>query len=351
MRTVHGGLDPSELRELGLHPEDVIDFSSNINPLGTSERVRQAAADANLSAYPDRDCLRLREALGDRLGVGRDHLLVGNGSTELIHLLARARLYEGATCLLFEPTFGEYEAAAALAGAIIRRVAAEEADDFCWSIESAERIIRRSRPDVVFLCNPNNPTGRYLDGERVQRIQTAIGPDALLVLDDAYVSLSENRWDSLQLLETGNVVILRSMTKEHALAGARLGYMAATPELIEDVRRLQPAWSVNAVALSAGLAALADEEHIEAARQVIWSAKAYLCSEFTAMGLGFTPSATNFLIVKVGDATRVRADLLRSGIAVRDCTSFGLPEHIRIAVRRREECEQLVGALRQVLGR
>jgi len=351
MRTVHGGLDTSELRELGLEPEAVTDFSSNINPLGTAERVRQAAADADLSAYPDRDCLVLREALAERLGVGRDHLLVGNGSTELIHLLARARLREGAACLIFEPTFGEYEAAAALAGAIIRRVAAQEADDFCWSIESAERIIRRLRPDLVFLCNPNNPTGLYLDRERVERIQTAIGPGSLLVLDDAYVSLTEHRWDSVQLLDTGNVVILRSMTKEHALAGARLGYMAAKPELIEDVRRFQPAWSVNAVALSAGLAALEDEQHIEAARQVIGPAKAYLYSQFTAMGLEFTPSATNFLLARVGDARNVRADLLRRGFAVRDCASFGLPEHIRIAVRRREECEQLVSAMRQVLGR
>lgn len=351
MTTVHGGLDTAELRDLGLRAEEVIDFSSNINPLGTSERVRQAARGAHLSAYPDRDCLALREALAGRLGVGVDHLLVGNGSTELIHLLARARLREGATCLILEPTFGEYEAAARLSGAVIRRIAAHEADDFRWSIDSAERLIKQMRPNLVFLCNPNNPTGLYLDSERVERIQAAIRPDGRLVLDDAYASLSEDRWNALQLMQGGEVVFLRSMTKEHALAGVRLGYMVATPELIEDVRRFQPAWSVNSVALAAGLAAIEDEAHIEAARPVVQTAKAYLYSQLSAIGLEFTPSATNCLIVKVGEAAKVRVKLLRSGIAVRDCAPFGLPEHFRIAVRKREECEQLVSALRQVLGR
>ncbi|MCY3568854.1 MAG: aminotransferase class I/II-fold pyridoxal phosphate-dependent enzyme, partial [Chloroflexi bacterium] len=141
MKTIHGGLDTVELRELGLRPEQVIDFSSNVNPLGTSEPVRQAAANADLSAYPDRDCLALREALAERLGVGVDHLLVGNGSTELIHLLARSRLRAGSTCLIFEPTFGEYEAAARLTGADVQRVKAREADGFCWPLDETEQVI------------------------------------------------------------------------------------------------------------------------------------------------------------------------------------------------------------------
>ena len=253
-------------------------------------------------------------------------------------------------CLIFEPTFGEYEAAASLAGATIRRVRAPESDGFRWSIESAERIIKRTRPDIVFLCNPNNPTGLYLDCEDVERVRTAVGPDGLLVLDDAYVPLSENRWDSARFLESRNVAILRSMTKDHALAGIRLGYKLAPPELIEDLSCYQPAWSVNAVAQAAGLAALEDEAHIEVAREVVRMSKSYFCEQFTSMGLEFTPSATNFLAVKVGDAARIRTELLWKGIAVRDCASFGLPEHIRIAVRQQEECARLVEALRQVIG-
>ncbi|MYD15909.1 MAG: histidinol-phosphate aminotransferase family protein [Chloroflexi bacterium] len=351
MKTVHGGLDAAELRELGLRPEQVIDFSSNINPLGTSERVRQAAAHADLSAYPDRDCLALREALSERLGVGIDHLLVGNGSTELIHLLARALLREGTTVLILGPTFGEYEAAGRLASADLQRITARESDGFSWRLESAERVIKQVRPNLVFLCNPNNPTGLYLNGEQVEQIHAAIGPEGVLVLDDAYVSFSDEPWDSIRLLQADNVAILRSMTKDHALAGIRLGYLAANPTLIVDVSRFQPAWSVNSIALAAGLAALEDQAHIDAARVVVQTSKAYLYEQLSDMGLGFTRSAANFLIVKVGDAREVRAGLLRRGVVVRDCSSFGMPEHIRVAVRRREECEQLIGALRQVLER
>ena len=357
MSTVHGGLDTAELRRLGLQPEQVVDFSANINPLGTSDRVRQAAATVDLSAYPDRDCLALREALAERLGVGLDHLLIGNGSTELIHLLAQARLREGSTGLIFAPTFGEYEAAARLAGAEVGRITARESDGFCWPLDSAAQEIRSTRPDLVVLCNPNNPTGRYLAREQVEQLQSAVGSEGLLALDDAYVPFAEESWDSTRLLNSdnadkaGNVVLLRSMTKDHALAGARLGYMVAQPELVEDMRRLQPAWSVNAVALAAGLAALEDEAHIESARAIVQTAKAYLYEQFGYMGLEFTRSAANFLIVKVGDARGVRAELLRRGLAVRDCASFGLPQHIRVAVRRQTECEQLVGALREVLDR
>ena len=351
VRTEHGGLDPGELRSLGLVPGQVLDFSANINPLGTSMRVQQAAAAADLAAYPDRESLALRQALASRLGVEVENLLVGNGSTELIHLLARSRLRPGDACLIFSPTFGEYEAAALGAGAEVHTFPATEADGFRWSVDAASRAIDEQRPALVFLCNPNNPTGVHLGREAVERLAAAVAPDALLVLDDAYAPLADCPWDSLPLLGRGNVAILRSMTKDHALAGVRLGYLVAQPEVVAGVRALQQAWSVNAVAQAAGLAALDDDAHVEAARGVIREARAFLRTEFDALGLAVTPSAANFLLVKVGDGAAVRAALLRRGIAVRDCASFGLPEHIRIAVRRPAECARLVEALKEVLAR
>ena len=351
MTIVHGGLDAKELRALGLRPGDVLDFSSNLNPLGTSEAVRRAAATADLAAYPDRDSTLLRDALAARMGVGADHLLVGNGSTELIHLLARAILRPGDRCLLFTPTFGEYEAAAMLAGADVHSFRAHERDAFRWPIDSALECIRELRPALVFLCNPNNPTGVYLDYETVDRIRQAIGLDGLLVLDDAYATFVEQPWRPEPLLDGGNVAILRSMTKDHALAGVRLGYLIAPPDVCAAGRALQPAWSVNAIAQAAGVAALDNDAHVEAARDAVRDAKAYLCTWLAAMGLPVTPSAANFLLVEVGDGAQLRADLLRRGIAVRACTSFGLPAHIRIAVRRRDECVRLVDALQRVPGR
>ena len=349
MTTVHGGFDTAELRAANLTRDDVLDFSSNINPLGPSPRVRQAAAEADLSAYPDRECLDLREALAAELGVGIDLLMVGNGSTELIHLLARAHLRDQSRCLIFAPTFGEYEAAAALAGAEIERVWAAAAEGNLWSIDAAVQSIEATRPAMVFLCNPNNPTGVYLDRESVERLSAAVGAKGLLALDSSYVPLADGQWDALPLLRCGNVVLLRSMTKDHALAGVRLGYLAAPRAVVEATRRLQPSWSVNAVAQAVGLAALADDAHVTAARAVIAEAKAYLHTHFVALGLSVEPSAANFMLVRVGDAAKVRRALLRRRILVRDCTSFGLPDHIRIAARAPAECARLIAALRDVL--
>ena len=349
MTTIHGGLDTAELRLMGLQPEQVLDFSANINPLGSSRRVRQAAAAADLSAYPDRHSLALREELGTRLGVSIDNLLVGNGSTELIHLLARAFLGPLKKCLIFTPTFGEYEVAATIVGAEIHLFWAEEERGFQWSMEAAVESIKQVRPDMVFLCNPNNPTGVYLDCSDVERIRGAVDADALLVLDDAYVSLADRQWDSTCMLREGNVAILRSMTKDHALAGVRLGYMVAKPNVVEAVRRLQPAWSVNSVAQAVGIAALNDEAHVAEARKTISESKEYLRYELATLGVPVTDSAANFILARVGEASKMRSALLHRGIAVRDCTSFGLPDHIRIAVRKPEECARLIGRLKEVL--
>ncbi len=351
MTTVHGGLDPAELRSLGLQPDQVLDFSANINPLGPSRRVIRAAAEADLSAYPDRNSLGLREALAARLKVPIDNLLIGNGSTELIHLVARACLRPGEKCLILAPTFGEYEAAAAIAGADVRTLRAREDRGFRWPVDTAVRTIREMRPGLVFLCNPNNPAGTCLERDTVEQFNSAVGEDALLVLDNAYAELSDCRWDPLPLLGCGNLVILNSMTKDHALAGVRLGYMVAEPSVVAAVRRLQPAWSVNAVAQAVGIAALEDETHVARAREVILEAKAYLCRELDKLSVSVTPSSANFILARVGDAAKVRSALLRGRMAVRDCTSFGLPQHIRIAARRPEECARLIDALRDVLHR
>ena len=347
---MHGGLDLAELRSLDLRPEQVLDFSANINPLGPSQRVRQAVDAVNLSAYPDRQSVALREELAARLGVGTENLLVGNGSTELIHLLARTCLQSQERCLIFAPTFGEYEAAASMVGADVRFFRARETEGFSWSVDAAVDAIKHVRPKMVFLCNPNNPTGIYIDASDVKRASKAVGTGGLVVLDEAYVSLTDWSWGSNPLLDTGNIAILRSMTKDHALAGVRLGYMMAQPNVVSAVQHLQPAWSVNAIAQEVGIAALKDEAHVAAARKIINQAKDYLCRELDLLGVPVIPSAANFVLARVRNAAKVRKALLVRGIAVRDCTSFGLPEHIRIAVRRPEECARLVGLLEEVLG-
>ena len=335
---------------MGMRPSDVLDFSASINPLGPPVAVRDALTNVDLTEYPDRQCLALRDALAAQLGVGPEHILVGNGSTELIHLLARAYLCERERVFIFTPTFGEYEAACNTAGATVHGFMADEASAFRWDLDAAAEAIRAQRPRLVFLCNPNNPTGVYLDQPTVGSIARAVHDDSLLVLDEAYVPLTDETWSSLALLQLGNVVLLRSMTKDYALAGARLGYMLCHPRVVERVRQLQTTWSVSSLAQAAGLAALEDDNrYIERSRETIRVAKAYLLTELHAMGVTVAPSSANFLLAKTGSATKVRLALLKRGICVRDCSSFGLPEYIRIGIRRKEDCQRLIVGLQEVI--
>ncbi len=349
LSVVHGGLKAAELRSLGLLAEQVLDFSASINPLGPSERARNAISDVDVSAYPDPECLLLRESLAARLNIEIDRVMIGNGCTELIHLLAQAWLRPGERCLIFSPTFGEYEVAAVRAGAKVQVARAGEADGFRWSVEAAGQLLQRTRPKVAFFCNPNNPTGTYLSPDEVSRVQSSLTGEGLLVLDNSYGALADTIWDFVPLLRAGNIAILRSMTKDHALAGLRLGYLLADPPVVRATSELQPAWSVNSLAQCAGLAVLDDDHHLISARKTITQAKQYLYGELDRLGVPFISSAANFMLVRVGDADGVRRAMMTKGIAVRDCTSFGMPQWIRISVRRPEECGQLVRALGQVL--
>ena len=358
-RPVHGGLNLAELDALGLRPEEVVDFSASINPLGPPPRALEAARSVNLAAYPDPECHRLRDAIGDALQVQPDCILPGNGSTELIHLLGRAFLAAGDRALIFAPTFGEYEAACRGQGVApdmfcqVEGATAQDAngdDVFRVDISAALDCISNLRPSITFLCNPNNPTGVYLGEEEIGSIALALQDIGLLVLDEAYLPFVEDRWDSTQLLSLGNVVLLRSMTKDYALTGLRLGYILAREEVIARVRSQQYSWSVNALAQAAGIAALADREHIDRGREEVREGKKYLQDAAHSLGVECPPAAANFLLLRVGDATGLRREMLvRHRVCVRDCTSFGLPEYIRVGVRTMDDNRRLAAALEDVL--
>ena len=352
---IHGGPDYAELAALGLSPDGVIDFSANVNPYGPSPQVRAALAGVPLDRYPDAKAIALRERLAQVHGLTPDHIIVGNGTAELIWLLGMAYLQRGDPVVIIGPTFGEYRAAAELMGAGVAEYRAPAAD-FRPDVAAIEALIERQRPRLTFLCNPNNPTGVYLAREAVEALVAAC-VEGLLVVDEAYRAFVAEPWPSESLIERGlglspaqgNVVLLRSMTKDHALAGLRLGYALAPPEVVATLKKVQPSWSVNAAAQAAGLAALSDEDHLRETLPKIAEAKAYLVEELTRLGLRVVPSAANFLLVEVGDGRSLRMRLLSHGLMVRDCTSFGLPEYVRIAARRMEECRRLIKALRQLL--
>ena len=350
-RPLHGGTNIAELRSLGLRPEDVLDFSASINPLGAPDGVAPAMLEVDIASYPDTECTELREDLSGKLGVPVSHILAGNGSTELIHLTARAYLSTGDGAAIFAPTFGEFETACNAQGAIVTRILASAANGFDWDIECAKSVIARQNPKLLFLCNPNNPTGKYLSEDEVHSVASVLRQDSLLLVDEAYLPFVDAPWDSMPLLDLGNVGLLRSMTKDYGLTALRLGYMLAPPDVVERVRAQQYSWSVNGLAQAAGSAALADPEHVEKGRRAVQGAKRFLTRELRDLGLPCLPSAANFVLVNVGNAREWRHKLLKEHlINVRDCTSFGLPEYIRVGIRTKDDCKRLVAALREILG-
>jgi histidinol-phosphate aminotransferase len=213
--------------------------------------------------------------------------------------------------------------------------------------------IRRTCPRLVFLCNPNNPTGVLLDRAVVTRLLAAL-QEGLLVVDEAYAAFADDAPRLSPLLGDGRLVLLRSLTKDYGLAGLRLGYALGASTVVAALDRVRPPWNVNAAAEVAGLAALADEAHLARARGEVVTARAYLVDALPHLGLGVYPPAANFLLVDVGgtplgDGQAFRSALLRYGICVRDCASFGLPSCVRIGVRTRPACARLVAAVTEVL--
>ena len=299
--SVHGGLDHGELARLGLKPDDVLDFSVNRNPFGPPPCVREVWPGLHLERYPDRECLALRPALGKRHGCAPEEVWVGNGTSELIWLLALAYLRSGDPLLVVSPTFGEYAIAGKATGAQVEVFAACQEDGFRPDVNALVARLEEVRPRLTFLCNPNNPTGVYLEQAPVEALLAA-NPSGLLVLDEAYVLFTAGAWDSTPLLETGRLVVLRSMTKDYALAGLRLGYLLAAAEIVEAVRRVQPPWSVNAVAQAAGLVALEDRAYLQDTLTKTTAAAMQLTRDLAALGLRVWPSDTHFFLVEVGDA-------------------------------------------------
>jgi histidinol-phosphate aminotransferase len=343
----HGGMDEREVRALGLNPAEVLDLSANISPMPPPPTVVEALHGCGASVYPDRHYWRLRHALGRMLEVDAESILPGNGSTELIHLICRAFLGPDSRVVILGPTFSEYERAARLAGSEVTVLAAREGDGFVWRIPEVVDVVRALRPRLLFLCNPNNPTGLYLSEEDVKTLLGCLD-DGLLVLDEAYLDFVETPWNSLQWLDRGRVLVLRSLTKVFALPGVRLGYAVARPDLLQAVKKQQPVWSVNAFAEAAGIAAAESCWHLDHVRKVVAEAKSHLADGLSALGLRIVLGAANFLMVSVGDAKAVRLALLRRGICVRDCSSFGLPSYIRMAVPAPAYLDRVLGAIGQV---
>lgn len=347
----HGGINYAELRTVGIAPEEIIDFSVCTNPYMPPPIIKEIRLDSiSIEQYPDTEATEFRQRLSRRLQVPPDNILVGSGTTELIRIFALAYLRQGDHVLILEPTYGEYEVASVISGAILVKQWMRAEDGLTPRLEETMALIKKYRPKAIFLCNPNNPTGKYLSRHEIEMVLDAV-EDGLLVLDEAYIAFAEQSWPSADLYSRGNIVILRSMTKDYGLAGLRLGYSIASLEITNNLRRVRPPWNVNVIAQKVGCLLLEDTSYFEQTVGKIRKAKRYLTNEFSRLGFRLLPSDTNFFLVMVGEARSFRSALLKHGILVRDCTSFQLPEYVRIGTRTLPECQRLIVTIETLMSK
>jgi|WetSurMetagenome_2_1015567.scaffolds.fasta_scaffold100959_1 histidinol-phosphate aminotransferase len=345
--STHGGINNGELERLGISPENILDFSVSTNPFGPPPGIRKSLEQTSVSRYPDSEAGELKSLIAEKLSMTQDNLLVGSGSTELIRLIATSYFGPGDQVIIPGPTYGEYETTCHIVGAeVLKEPMMEEACFRLNVVETVDLILKR-QPRGIFLCNPNNPTGQYLSQEEVKEILTIAG-DTLVILDEAYIAFTDRAWVSTDLIGSCNLVILRSMTKDYALAGLRLGYAVASQTIISILQRVKPPWNVSSVAQAAGVFVLKADGYLEECREKIKTARDFLMAGLKELGLSPLPSQTNFFLVKIGDAANFKQNLLSKGLLVRDCTSFGLPDYIRIAPRSMADCQKLLTTIKDI---
>lgn len=352
----HGGNVFAVARSLGIAPEKVIDFSASINPLGMAPGVGQALAENldRLLHYPDKNCFELKQTLASYHGVTADQLCVANGSTELIHLVPRA--CAGRRALIVAPAFAEYASALERSGWEVDYFFLKPENGFELSLPALLQKLGEGY-DLLFLCNPANPSGSLLPRKDLARVLALCQSSrTFLVLDEAFIDFCEEASAKELVVANESALVLRSMTKFFAIPGLRLGYAMGTATTIARFTALQDPWSVNTAAQVAGIASLRDLDYVQRTREYVDLERERLATRIGALAaLTVFPSAANYLLVRLDNgrtAAELRSRLLEAGVLIRDCGNFvGLDgSFFRVAVRRAEENDRLVQLLSQELG-
>ncbi|MBX0330459.1 histidinol-phosphate transaminase [Oscillochloris sp. ZM17-4] len=341
----------SSSKPAGASPPDLVNLAANENPLGPSPLAVAAIMDAatGVHRYPDMGAMALRQALAERVGLELGNVICANGSDELIMLICLGLLREGDNVVLSAGTFISYLVRTMEMGAIPVFVPQR---DYAHDLQAmAEAITERTR--VVFVCNPNNPTGTTNGAAEVRAFIERVPEDVLIVVDEAYVEFVDRADypDLLADLRGGrpNLVLLRTFAKIYGLAGLRLGYAYGSEKLISYLDRVRSPFNVNLLAQVAGVAALADEDHLRRSRAHTTASRAFYMAELAALGLSPIAGETNFVAVHVGDDAMVAGALRGRGFAVSPLAVWGLPGMIRISFGTDEQNRGLIAALRDVL--
>ena len=355
---VHGAEVLGAAEESGLLPQEILDFSSNVNPLGPSKRALDAAKSAfsQITAYPDSNSNELRQVIASHFGINRDNIVVGNGSTELMYLFSEVFMKKGDKAVLPAPTFGEYASAVCKTGGATKFVKLGKA----FTVEPGSFKRSMIGAKLVFLCNPNNPTSKLISTETLKDIiEVAVAQDTLVFLDEDFLEFVDAEKSLSMINKIGkypNLFVLRSFTKIYGLTGLRVGYGIANPEIINVLSRAKIPWNVNCIAQAAAAAALKDEQHLQVTLELIRKEKAWLMVEFGKFsGFKFAAPDANFFFINVRKsgftAAELKSKMLKQGVLIRDCTSFnGLDEfYIRVAVKTHNENERMLSSFKRIL--
>jgi histidinol-phosphate aminotransferase len=335
-------------RELGLDPSRIVKVASNENPLGPSPKAKIAMREALEEAhiYPDGGGFRLRSAIAAALGFSRENVVLGNGSNEIIELLCHTFLSRETELIAAEHAFVVYKLMATLFGAKYVEV---PDPGFIHDLDAmADAITENTR--LVFIANPNNPTGTMVGQNVIDRFMDRLPEHVIAVFDEAYIEFPDNPPDTLKYVREGrNVCVLRTFSKIHGLAALRAGYGIAPANLGELLQKARQPFNVNGIAQAGALAALSDTEHTGKTRELNLRGLAFYEKAFAARGLEFVPSHANFILVKPGNGDRVFRDMLKQGVIVRAMSSYKLPDWIRISIGTQPQNERCLEVLDAVL--
>ncbi len=339
-------------RELGLNAADIIKVASNENPLGPSPKgiaaMRQAIEQLHL--YPDGNAFYLKTRLAQKLDVDPRQLVLGNGSNEIIEFVGHAFVQPGAEVVVSQYCFAIYPIITLLFGG---RVVSVPARDYGHDLPAMLKAIT-PQTRVVFVANPNNPTGTLAPREDVIRFVNEVPPHVLIVMDEAYFEFLDDPVDYLPLIRAGyqpNLLLMRTFSKIYGLAGLRLGYGIGHPELISALEKVRQPFNINSLAQAGALAALDDGEHLERTRENNRRGLRFFESELGRVGLSYVRSYANFLLIKVGDGQRVFAELQKRGVITRPMGGYQLPEFIRVSIGTPAENQRCLEGLKACLGK
>jgi histidinol-phosphate aminotransferase len=334
-------------RDLNLDPKSIVKLASNENPRGPSPAVLAAIAQAaaEITRYPDGNGFALKEALSTRLGVPPSQIVLGNGSNDILELATQAYLRPGDEAVYSQHAFAVYPLATRARGASGIEVPAR---DFGHDLARMRAAVT-PRTRIVFVANPNNPTGTFITPSELESFVASLPTDVLVVLDEAYNEYLDpaDRCDSVGwIARYPNLLVSRTFSKAYGLAALRVGYGVMHASIADMLNRVRQPFNVNALAQAAALAALADEDYVDASRALNRQGLAQLAAGFAALELPSLPSHGNFVLVKVGDSATVNQRLLAQGIIVRPVGNYGLPEWLRVSVGTSDENARLLAALR-----